>query len=135
MRINVFFGEQPRKRALASDGKYAISKELNFIQTGLILTCDKAILANAFFSHYRKRFIRLATQSHPGKLRRFLFHVPTLSDADKISIETPTGLTDIEDAIGALPPGCFRRMPKILGSNQISVNFLPDSFISLSPEL
>lgn len=89
------FSEQPTNRALASEQMYAISKEINSIQTGPILISDKAIIVITFVIHYKIRFSSLGTQSAPVKIRRLLFHIPTLSEADRAGIETPIELTEI----------------------------------------
>lgn len=69
------FGEQPTKRALASELMYVMSKEINSIQTGPILTSDKAIIACIFVNHYITLSGSLGTQSNPDKLRCLLFRM------------------------------------------------------------
>lgn len=52
------FGEQPKKHALTSEKKCAISKEINCIQNGPNLTSEKAVRIKTFVKHYTARVWR-----------------------------------------------------------------------------
>lgn len=47
----VVFGEQSTKRALASEKMYTVTKEINSIQYGPILTSGGSIIVNTFVNH------------------------------------------------------------------------------------
>lgn len=54
--VTYIFGEQPTRRALAGENKYAIFKEMTAIESGPLLTTDEAVIETVFVRHYTSLF-------------------------------------------------------------------------------
>lgn len=123
------FGELPTKRALASEKKYALSKEINIIQNGPVPTSDKAIIIQTFVKHYSTLFSTIGTESNLDKLRSLLDNMPVLSGVETSSLETPIELEETLDAIDTSSP-C-----KSPGPDGITAGFYKTFKNSISPFL
>lgn len=49
------FGERPTRRALSGEIKYALSKEINALEYGPLVSTDKAVIEAVFVQHYKSR--------------------------------------------------------------------------------
>lgn len=96
------FGEQPTKRALAAERKYAACKEINSIQCGPILSSDKQLIENAFVHHYTTLFSKNRLCSSPEKMSMLISAMPTLPEEEQDRMNTPIQLNEIEEAIESL---------------------------------
>lgn len=95
-------GEQPKKRSLARETRYALSREINAIESGPIVTTDKAAIEGIFVQHYRSLFSAAGTLSNPNEIRNLLERVPKLSDSERRALDCPIELDEIERAIDSL---------------------------------
>lgn len=97
-------GEQPNKRALGDEKRYAAKNEIRQINFRNETTCDKESIESAFVEHYSDLFGR-KRQTEPGFANGFLVHMPRLEDENRTRLEEPISLEEIEAVIDELSVG------------------------------
>lgn len=113
---NYIFGDQPTRRALAGETKYALSKEINAIESAPLLATDNAAIETAFVRHYTSLSSSIDSSSYSDKLDCLLVHMRQLSEAKRQSIQCAIQL-ELEHANNSLTS---RKSP---GPNGIGAEF------------
>lgn len=97
------FGERPMRRALSGKIKYALSKEINTLECGPIVSADKVAIEATFVQHYKLLFTPINSSFNTDTLRDMLESMPKLSDEQRMGIEGPIDIAEIENAIDSPP--------------------------------
>lgn len=79
-------GEQPTKRALSGEHKYAQAKQINSIHSGPMLTFDKDVIQDVFFRHYKYVFGCDNAPFCLNNLTNMLSGLPTLPEQNMIEL-------------------------------------------------
>ncbi|MDD9361355.1 MAG: hypothetical protein PV344_00245, partial [Anaplasma sp.] len=139
-------GEQPTKRALSDEKKYALSKEIREIDFNGTTSNDRKTIQQCFVDYYDKLFGERPTPKGFPKLDDFLTLMPQLSGEVKTWLEGDITVGEIEQVIDSLarqktpgPDGlcaefyqCFKKSisPLLLSVFQeaYKIHRLPSSF-------
>lgn len=97
-------GEQPTKRVLAEEKRYAIAKEITEIEYNHITRNDHDGIGQAFVETYRKLFGDNARPKRFQETDELVSRLPRLSDEIKDWLEEPITLSEVEKAIDELAP-------------------------------
>lgn len=96
-------GEQPTKKAMEEEKRYAMSKEIHEIEQNSVLIQDKEIIANALCEHYKEVFGNNATSKDNEYLKELVSLLPQLDQQCTKELEEPFSMTEIEKVVDALP--------------------------------
>lgn len=95
-------GEQPTKRALSDEKKYALSKEIREIEVNGAISSDKEIIQQGFVDYYIKFFGERSPPKGFQNLDDFLALMPQLSEDAKTWLEEDITVEEIELVIDSL---------------------------------
>lgn len=96
-------GEQPTKRALAAENKYALNKKTASIEYGDETTAYVEKTGRVFFNYYRELFgTRNGTRQAMG-MQGLWTHLPHLPGIQTCILEEQISLDEIETAVNSLP--------------------------------
>lgn len=95
-------GEQPTKRALADEKRYALSKEIYEIEYKGTISNDKDVIQNAFVEYFEQLFGDKPTPVGFSKLSDYISLMPQLDDDVKTWLEGDITAGEIEHAIDSL---------------------------------
>ncbi|MDD9361347.1 MAG: hypothetical protein PV344_00195, partial [Anaplasma sp.] len=95
-------GEQPTKRALSDEKKYALSKEIREIECNGTSSKDRNIIQQCFVEYYDKLFGERPTPKGFPKLDDLLTLMPQLSGEVKTWLEGDITVGEIEQVIDSL---------------------------------
>lgn len=96
-------GEQPTKRAMEEEKRYAISKEIHEIEQNSLIVTDKETIAHVFFEHYQNIFGNGPASTDNEYLDKLVSLLPQLEKECKQEFETPFTLDEVEKTVNALP--------------------------------
>ncbi|SCV66131.1 hypothetical protein ANAPC5_01331 [Anaplasma phagocytophilum] len=99
---NYQLGEQPTKRALSEEKKYALSKEIREIEVNGAISSDKEVIQKGFVHYYNKIFSERSPPKGFQNLDDFLALMPQLSDEVKTWLEGDITVGEIEQVIDSL---------------------------------
>lgn len=97
-------GEQPTKRMVAAEKKYARANDVVEIEHLGVLSSDKSHIEEAFVQHYKKLF-SCSAPPLSGFKDDFLPLLPKVDGNDKDFLEEPISLSEVTKAIDDLKPG------------------------------
>lgn len=96
-------GEQPTKRALADEKRYAVRNEIAEIEVdGVTRTCPRSI-QQAFVAHYKQLFESPVQGKGAPAWVKLLEALPQLAEEEAESLSQPITLQEVERAIDDLP--------------------------------
>lgn len=95
-------GEQPTKRALADEKRYALTKEIYEIDYKGATSSDKNVIEGAFVEYYEHLFGKRPTPKGFSKLNDFLSLMPQLDEDVKIWLEGDITVGEAEQAMDSL---------------------------------
>lgn len=95
-------GEQPTKRALADEKRYALRGEIGEIEQNGVSSTDPSIIKQAFVAHYRKLFESQAQGRKDPECGNLLEYLPELAEEERDSLSQVITLQEVEKAIDDL---------------------------------
>lgn len=102
-RASRFISEEPTKKALGDEKRYALSKEILEIESHGSVCTEASQITAVFEDHYRNLFTAARRLSdYEEKADQFIALMPHLQDDDRLIVDGPIMKEEIKCAIGAL---------------------------------
>lgn len=96
-------GEQPTKRALAEEKRYALQSEIGEIECNGVVSTSPSVIEQAFVAHYRQLFGSQVQGRKDPICAELLGSLPQLAEDEQERLEQPITIQEVERAIDDLP--------------------------------
>lgn len=125
----VLSAEHPTRQSLIDERSHALSKEILELEHNGRVVSDEAVIMDAFERYYLQLFGGNTCSVSTERVDRLISSMPTLSNDDCKLLSGPLTLSEVLDAVDALPSS------KTPGSDGLSAEFYKEHKFLLSPFL